>query len=178
MLGVFDVFLTDPTREEEEADFHLWHSVRAYGDQIDNVRDGDHTSVYAIDPSECCGPLLTAYTRMMCMLHKRMCVAPVSNVRLEYGLIVRRPNTDTAPIHRDGGYGIVLLYLQTAPGPTIYGTTYNREQHPEGLASFLVKCGSMLYLDPDVWHCTPGNRTDDPVMLLYVQARKCFYDGV
>jgi hypothetical protein len=140
----------------------------------DQQPDTDHhTSVYIIDREmDRSGVLTEAYDNMWDMLSQNMRAAPSSNLRIEYGVVVRRPRTPPAPIHPDGGYGIVLLYLHEAPGPLIFGVNDTKTHTP---VPFMVGCGSRLYMDPDVWHCSPGNNTDLPVMMLYLHARKCHY---
>ena len=99
------------------------------------------------------------------------CVDGLDQSVLQFGIVVRHPNVSEAGmVHRDGGKGIVLLYLQACQGPHRFGFGFfcgrTAQSCPE-VAWYVQTPGTVLYMNPQLWHCSPSNLSSQPVYILY-----------
>ena len=90
---------------------------------------------------------------------------------LQFGIVIRHPNvSEPGMVHRDGGKGIVLLYLQECQGPHRFGFGFFCGRTAQSClepAWYIQTPGTVLYMNPQLWHCSPSNESSQPVYAMY-----------
>jgi hypothetical protein len=81
-----------------------------------------------------------------------------------YGQICRWPGSPQQYIHRDGGTGIVLYYLQDCPSPLVFGSGGGKDKK----TLHDVQKSSVVFLRGNTYHAGPANNTDREIRMLYV----------